>query len=162
MKDRVREAVFNLVGPAIRDKVALDLFAGTGALALEAISRGAISAVMVERHHPTSRLILQNAENLGVGDRVQVFAADTFFWIQHDWHPGIEPLVIFCSPPYDLYVDDESRMRELIEDLTSRAPPGSLLVVESDERFDHETLPARCEWRVRTYSPAIVAVGIIP
>jgi 16S rRNA (guanine966-N2)-methyltransferase len=164
MKDRVREAVFNLVGPAIVGKVALDLFAGTGALALEAISRGAVTALLVERHHPTARLIAKNAESLGVVDQVQVFASDTFFWVQHDWRPGTDPLVIFCSPPYDLYVSEESRMRSLLDDLASRSPPGSLLVVESDERLDQEVLrqlPRVTDWRIRSYPPAVVAVGVI-
>ena len=52
MKDRLREAVFNLIGPDIRGKHAIDLFAGTGALALESLSRGAKSATLIEQHHP--------------------------------------------------------------------------------------------------------------
>src|ERR1041384_3149877 len=63
MKDRVREAVFNLVES---DGVyAIDLFAGTGALGLEAISRGASGALFIERHFPTARLVEQNAQQLG-------------------------------------------------------------------------------------------------
>src|SRR4029453_14397542 len=61
MKDRVREAVFNLLGPGVQGAHALDLFAGTGALGLEAISRGAARATFLERHLPTCRLIEQNA-----------------------------------------------------------------------------------------------------
>ena len=53
MKDRVREAVFNLLGPAVVGSHAIDLFAGTGALGLEAISRGAVRATFLERHLPT-------------------------------------------------------------------------------------------------------------
>src|SRR6185369_13778531 len=55
MKDRVREAVFNLLGPGVKGSHAIDLFAGTGALGLEAISRGAAQATLIERHLPTSR-----------------------------------------------------------------------------------------------------------
>ena len=50
MKDRVREAVFNLVGDAVKSTTAIDLFAGTGAIALEAVSRGANFAVAIEKH----------------------------------------------------------------------------------------------------------------
>src|SRR5437868_14777408 len=57
MKDRVREAVFNLLGPQIAGSHAIDLFAGTGALGLEAISRGASKATFIERHLPTAKLI---------------------------------------------------------------------------------------------------------
>ena len=66
MKERVREAVFNLVGPAVKGKQAVDLFAGTGALGLEAISRGAARAIFIERHYPTLQLIRRNVQSLGV------------------------------------------------------------------------------------------------
>lgn len=159
MKDRVREAVFNLLGPAVRGKVALDLFAGTGALGLEAISRGADSAVFIERHVPSARLIETNARNLGIAEKVQVFASDTFFWLEHDWHPGLQPLVVFCSPPYDLYISEFARMNGLLDDIVRRAPLASLLVVEADHRFDMGSLPATPRWRIREYPPALVAVG---
>jgi 16S rRNA (guanine966-N2)-methyltransferase len=159
MKDRVREAVFNLIGPAIKGKIAIDLFAGTGALGLEAISRGAESAVFIERHVPSARLIETNAQNLGIPEKAGVFAVDSFFWLRHDWRPGTEPLVVFCSPPYDFYVSEIERMWEMLEDLAKRAPPTSILVVEADERFDMNTLPARAQWRIREYYPAVVAVG---
>ena len=55
MKDRVREALFNLLGNAVEGKIAIDLFAGTGALGLEALSRGASRAVFIERHRPTAQ-----------------------------------------------------------------------------------------------------------
>jgi len=66
MKDRVREALFNLLSNAVKGKVAIDLFAGTGALALEALSRGASRAVFIERHRPTAQAILRNSATLGV------------------------------------------------------------------------------------------------
>ena len=58
MKDRVREAVFNLVGPTVVGSYAIDLFAGTGVLGIEAVSRGAASATLIERHFPTARAIV--------------------------------------------------------------------------------------------------------
>src|SRR4029077_10034324 len=66
MKDRVREALFNLLGRAVAGKTVIDLFAGTGALALEALSRGASRAVVIEMHRPTARLIVQNAASLAI------------------------------------------------------------------------------------------------
>ncbi len=64
MKDRVREALFNLVGPSVIDAHAIDLFAGTGALGLEALSRGAARATFVERHYPTAATIKENIATL--------------------------------------------------------------------------------------------------
>src|SRR6478735_6302833 len=57
MKDRVREAVFNLLGYSVEGTHVIDLFAGTGAMAIEAISRGATKAICIERHYPTAKLI---------------------------------------------------------------------------------------------------------
>ena len=77
MKDRVREATFNLIGPVDATTLAIDLFAGTGALALEALSRGARDAILIERHFPTAKLIRQNAETLGVQDHCRIVTSDT-------------------------------------------------------------------------------------
>src|SRR5262245_27839595 len=66
MKDRVREALFNRLSTSVRNKHAIDLFAGTGALGLEAMSRGASGATLVDRHFPTAELIRQNAASLGI------------------------------------------------------------------------------------------------
>src|SRR5437660_9716076 len=105
MKDRVREAVFNLLGPQVAGSHAIDLFAGTGALGLEAISRGAAKVTFIERHLPTAKLIEQNAGALGVADRVQVIFGDAFGWTTAYQPAPAPPLTIFCSPPYDFYVD---------------------------------------------------------
>jgi len=80
MKDRVREAVFNLLGESVRGTLAIDLFAGTGALGLEAISRGADRAIFIERHWPTAKLIEENAAAIGIRDRVEVVFGDAFTW----------------------------------------------------------------------------------
>jgi len=159
MKERVREAVFNLVGPAVEGMYAVDLFAGTGALGLEAISRGAARATFVERHFPTARLIRDNARLVGVDEsQIDVHGADTFIWVRRLPDLGRQPWLFLCSPPYDLYQSRPDDMLRLIEDLLSRMPPGSLFVVEADARFDFTSLPRANEWDVRSYLPAVVAV----
>ena len=80
MKDRVREAVFNLVGPSIAGKHAIDLFAGTGALGLEALSRGASRATFIERHLPTAKVLEGNIRALGLSEVSTLARSDTFFW----------------------------------------------------------------------------------
>src|SRR6478672_723645 len=72
MKDRVREAVFNLLGYSVNGAHVIDPFAGTGAMAIEAISRGAAQATCIERHYPTSKLIERGARDLGIADRFTV------------------------------------------------------------------------------------------
>jgi 16S rRNA (guanine(966)-N(2))-methyltransferase RsmD len=159
MKDRVREAVFNLLGPAVAGSHAIDLFAGTGALGLEAISRGAARATFIERHLPTAKLIEQNIASLGVGDRTEVIFGDAFAWSAAYRPPaGSPPLVVFCSPPYDFYVDRQQEMLDLIAGWVKSAPTGSQIVVEADERFDFWLLEQPDAWDVRRYPPAIVGV----
>ncbi len=156
MKDRVREAVFNLVGPAIQGSHAIDLFAGTGALAFESISRGATQATAIERHFPTANLIRENARHLNVADRTHVFAGDTFFWARRMPKLGSEPLVVFCCPPYALYQTQPDDMLHLITSMMATLPSGGYLIVEADANFDFATLPQAEAWDVRSYPPAFV------
>lgn len=158
MKDRLREAIFNLLGPAIRGKHALDLFAGTGALALEAVSRGADRATLIEQHHPTANIIRQNVTALGMEQQAEVIAANVFIWFRRGLAPTDRPWAVFCSPPYDFYVSRADEMRELIGGLVELAPAESLFAVEADERFDFQTLPDPSAWDVRRYPPAVVGI----
>ena len=181
MKDRVREAVFNLLGPGVKGSHAIDLFAGTGALGLEAISRGAVRATLIERHLPTTRLIEQNAAALGVRGQVEVVFGDAFTWVRR-WLAGggresiadttnhldqrqpqltpdpRQPWTIFCSPPYDFYAARQADMLAMLGRLVESGPPGSLFAVEADERFDFRQLPQAGQWDLRTYLPAVVGI----
>lgn len=163
MKDRVREAVFNLLGTAVKSTIAVDVFAGTGAMALEAISRGANSAIAVEKNFPMARVIGQNSNALGIADRVRVHAGDAFVWAASlseqaiaSW--GSSAWTIFCCPPYALYVDRNNDMLQLVERMLELAPTGSTIVVEADQRFDFATLPLPEDWDVRNYPPAFVGL----
>ncbi|MFT5301873.1 MAG: 16S rRNA (guanine966-N2)-methyltransferase [Mariniblastus sp.] len=162
MKDNIREALFNLVGGWVKGKVVIDLFAGTGAMGLEALSRGAIKCLFIERHFPTIRLIKENVLSLDSELPVEINSSDTFFWVRKflkspELRPP-EPWVVFCCPPYAFYVDRQDEVLKLIGDLVEVAPQGSIFVVESDSRFDTALLPNPDKWVVRKYSPALVAV----
>jgi 16S rRNA (guanine966-N2)-methyltransferase len=180
MKHRVRESIFNLVSQGSEGRHAIDLFAGTGALGLEALSRGAVHATFIERHVPTARVIEENIKALGLEDQSTLLTTSAFLWAKRELknaeggmrkaegtgagaddsafsiqHSAI-PWLVFCSPPYAFYVDRQEEMLELIKGVMDHAPPDSLFVVEADERFDFELLPG--EWDVRTYAPAVVGV----
>lgn len=174
MKDRVREAVFNLLADDVKGRQVIDLFAGTGVLGFEAISRGATRALLLERHFPTAKAIQRHAESLGIGDRVTVEAGDTFIWIRRlvdgllagpDGHKLDRltelqqlPWVVFCCPPYSLYESRRGDLLQLIERLLAAAPADSRFVVESDERFDPAELPAAEHWQSRIYPPATISM----
>ena len=158
MKDRVREAVFNLVGPAVKGTHAIDLFAGTGALGLEAISRGAARATFTEQHFPSARLIEQNALALGVADRCEVVPGDAFAWVQRREELSSGPWVVFCSPPFAFYIERGEAMVAMLGELATRAPEGSTLVAEADGRFDFSTLIEPDRWDIRSYPPAVIGI----
>ena len=162
MKDRVREAVFNLLGTMPKGKLALDLFAGTGALGLEAMSRGAKHAIFIEQHFPTARVIRQNAALLAVAERCAVESGNVFLWAPHATISSELPWLVFCSPPYSFYVDRQADVLSLIGGLLERAPASSVIVVEADSKFDMNLLPQSIAWDVRPYPPAIVAIGRKP
>ncbi len=162
MKDNTREAVFNLVGGWVKDKVVFDLFAGTGAMGLEAMSRGSIKSFFIERHIPTVRIIHENVQALDPLLDVEIESSDTFFWVrqflkQPDKWPE-QPWVVFCCPPYALFVERQDELLEMIGQLVEVAPDESIFIVESDTRFDAKTLPEADQWSVRKYSPALVSV----
>ena len=162
MKDRVREAVFNLVGPAVKGTHAIDLFAGTGALGFEALSRGASRATFLEQHFPTARLIEQNARQLGVKDQCRVVPGDVFAWGRRgpalDEDPARPPWLAFCSPPFVFYAERKADMLELLAVVLKSAPPGSICVIEADTKFDFASLPDPAAWQVRHYPPAVVGI----
>lgn len=102
--DRLRETLFNVLGPGVAGSRFLDLFAGTGAIGIEALSRGAAEAVFVENHAPAAALIRRNLESLGIRSGATVLALDV--------HRALEKLpsrqkrevagfdFIFLDPPY--------------------------------------------------------------
>lgn len=164
MKDRTREAIFNLLSTDVAGTRAVDLFAGTGALGIEALSRGAVQALFLEKHFPTADAIRRSLETLGVADRGRVAAGDTFLHLRRLRREGATlfdaegPWLVFCSPPYDFYTERSSDMTALFEDLFAMAPSRSLIVVEADQRFDFASLPYADEWQMRPYAPAVVGI----
>ncbi len=158
MKDRTREAVFNLIGPSVKGKHAIDLFAGTGALGIEALSRGAARATFIEQHFPTASIIRQNAAELGVTAQAQVQPASAFIWAQEAGLDTESPWLVFCSPPYAFFAERREAMLALIGTLLARSPAESIFVVEADRRFDINQLPDAGRWDVREYPPAVVAI----
>lgn len=157
MKDRVRETLFDLLGPSVRGTLAIDLFAGSGALGFEAISRGADRAVVVERHFPTAAALRRTAEALGVVDRVEVRPGDAFAWARRlPALPAAARWLVFVSPPWAMFHDRAAEIVALVEAFVRSAPPGSTVVVEADAAFDPATLPDPGSWRSRAVPPAVL------
>lgn len=171
MKHRTREAIFNLISTECAGRHAIDLFAGTGALGLEALSRGATSATFIEKHVPSARVIQVNIRTLGVEDRAKLLVTSAFLWGKRDlaaeWNTlsGGQPWLVFCSPPYAFFHERRPEMIDLICRLQLHAPRESILVVEAGEQFDFRLLrdapgesDVEVSWDIRHYSPAVVGL----
>jgi len=99
--ERVREAVFSSVGPALHGVSVLDLYAGTGAMGIEALSRGAARAVLVEHDRREVEVIRRNLAHTGFADAGRIAAGDVARFL--DRPPPVEaPFgLVCCDPPYD-------------------------------------------------------------
>ena len=98
--DRVRESLFNVLGQSCDGLAVLDLYSGTGALALEALSRGAKRAVLVDSGREAQQLGAQNAQALGFGDQIELLPISAEKAIAGLHGRGVRFELIFADPPY--------------------------------------------------------------
>ena len=148
--DRVREALFSALGARLDLDGArvLDLFAGSGVLGLEAISRGASRVTFVEQHGPTVRLARANAVALGVEAQAQFVRADVWAFVRRP----LEPVdLILADPPYRL-----AALADLPDALRPRLAPGGVLALEHDARHTFEAAPGFRQSRV--YGSTVVSL----
>jgi len=101
MPDRVKESLFGLLGEAVVDSVFVDVFAGTGSVGLEALSRGATRCVFIERDRRVVDVLSENIAMLGCGDRAEIVTADALGSVLMGRLPDDLDLV-FLDPPYAL------------------------------------------------------------
>jgi 16S rRNA (guanine966-N2)-methyltransferase len=146
--DRLRETLFNVLGPAVVGARFVDVFAGTGAVGIEALSRGAAEVVFIENHPPAVALIRKNLESLGAtvfqntktgeGAGAAVFGADAL--------RGLEMLAakrkadraafdfVFLDPPYAA-AEEYERVLQVLGSASFLAP-GSVVIAEHHKKFD--------------------------
>lgn len=160
--DRVRQALFNILGNAVPDRPFFDVFAGTGSVGLEAVSRGAGRVVFVERDQRVARQIEENLSSFEVStDQASVLRADAYRWAER-WDAPAEPVNVFVGPPY---ADLENRLDSLIQligDVQAKAAPGSVLVLQTEMTFPAEKLPGVEPWDVRRYGRNQLLIWVKP
>jgi 16S rRNA (guanine966-N2)-methyltransferase len=145
--ERVREALFSILGDMSGLRV-LDLFAGTGALAIEALSRGASEATLVDRD---ARLARSNVEELGLADRATVVRSDVPRWLSR-CEPESADLVL-CDPPYGLNERTSRRLEPLIR--RTLAAGGRAVIESRKEDGTQLGLPVVVE---RAYGDTLIRV----
>jgi 16S rRNA (guanine966-N2)-methyltransferase len=146
----VREALFSILGNAVPDRAFYDIFAGTGVVGLEAISRGATSARLIEKDPRQVTDIQKYADQFGVGDKVQVLKADAYRWAER-WLPPKDPVNLFLSPPFPDLSEKADEFLALVGLLLEKAPNASVLTIQAEEGFPLASLPQPLAWDVRKY-----------
>jgi 16S rRNA (guanine966-N2)-methyltransferase len=132
--DRVRENVFNLVAPWVPDANVLDLYAGSGAMGMEALSRGASHATLVESDVQACRTINENLDRLQLSGAT-VLCQDVPRFLAADTHTYD---LVFCDPPYENY---ERIAPDLARHLPRLLAADGLLVLETSSRAPEPDLP---------------------
>ena len=121
--DRLRETLFDVLAPRITGVTFLDAFAGTGAVGIEALSRGAVRAIFVERNRAAVRVIQENLVALGLLERASVITGPAATVL-----PRVSADIVFLDPPYDLEQEYAAAMKALA------ARPPALVVVQHSAR----------------------------
>jgi 16S rRNA (guanine(966)-N(2))-methyltransferase RsmD len=140
--DRLKETLFDILGPAVSGTVFLDVFAGTGAVGLEALSRGAREVVFIESSGEAADLIRRNLELCGVAAAYRIIQRDVFAALRALGRQGFRADTVFLDPPYEWQVYPDLLDNVFRADLAGRE---SRVIVEhhckadlpeNDERFE--------------------------
>lgn len=125
MSERLRGALFNILGD-ITDRTVLDPFAGSGALALEALSRGALSALLIERDKRAQKVIQENIAALGVAEKAKLVKANCRMWSERNSSQSFD--LILVDPPY------HDGQLSTVSLLTRHLKPNGLMVLSYSGR----------------------------
>jgi 16S rRNA (guanine966-N2)-methyltransferase len=143
---QVVEAIFNIVGPRVIGAAVLDLFAGSGALGIEALSRGAATATFVERSQGSASILRRNLDELDYASRAEVVRADAVRWAGAHADRVAAASLVLLDPPY---ADDSARLA--LRELDRSVAPGATVVAEVGTRTRLPELSRLRELRVRRY-----------
>ncbi len=136
---RMRQTLFNICQTLVEEATFLDLFAGSGAMGLEAISRGASHATFVDDSRESIRCIKENIESMNLKDKTSVIPADVFVALEKLEKSGKQFDIIFADPPYE---HSEALGFKIIEalDKSKILKPGSWVFLEESAKV---TLPTK-------------------
>jgi len=151
--DRVRESIFNILGQYFDGGRVLDLYAGSGAMGLETISRGAAQAVLVEEDRTAAALCAKNAAALGWGERVEVIRGDVLQTLRGLAARQERFDLIFADPPYQT---GPGRALELLGTLEILAPGGRVVAEHHFRSPPDESYPGLLRTDLRKFGePAV-------
>jgi 16S rRNA (guanine966-N2)-methyltransferase len=155
----VREALFSILGNAVPDRPFYDVFAGTGVVGLEALSRGATGAEFIERDFRLAQDIDRHLAAFDYADQGRVRRADAYRWAEH-WDAPPEPVNVFVSPPFPDLDRRAEDLRALIGALQRKVSPGSVVVVQSEKGSALDPLPQAEQWEERRYGRNVLWIWV--
>ena len=126
--DQMRETLFDVLGPAIGGARFLDLYAGSGAVGLEALSRGAGQVVVVEKHRPAVEVIERNLQNVGASSEVRVMTCQAATGVERLAGEGVQFEYVFIDPPYAEIGEYHRALRQLGR--SGLLSPSSVVIAE--------------------------------
>ena len=150
--DMVKQAIFNMVGPDIEGSTVLDLFAGSGALGIEALSRGAAVVTFVDQHPRGLAILRQNLDALGFKERAHLVRSDVVRWLEASPDAIRAADFVFLDPPYDDVILDRS-LHAIDREVT-----GATVFVEHSRRQQPPSLDCLHVDRERRYGDTVVTV----
>jgi len=130
--DRLRETLFDILGPTVEGSVFVDVYAGTGAVGIEAISRGARQVIFIENHAAAVKLIRNNLSSLRIASKADILAMDALRGLELLSSLRVHAQFFFLDPPYA-----EEEEYERVLDFLDRSPmltPGGRVIVEHPKR----------------------------
>jgi 16S rRNA (guanine(966)-N(2))-methyltransferase RsmD len=155
----VREALFSILGNAVPDRPFYDVFAGTGANGLEAISRGASFTYFIERDGRLAQDIDANLRAFGVAGQAQVIRTDVYRWAGQ-WRPPSEPVNVFISPPFADFQRRGDDLATMVANLQQKVAEGSVVVVQSEKQTGHDNPPEFADWEERRYGRNVLLIWV--
>lgn len=128
--DRLRETLFNVLAPRIQSSSFLDLYAGSGAVGIEALSRGAASSTFVERAAPALKVLRANLENLQITENFRIHAESVRAFLSGPRSQAVEYDIAFLDPPYDAVAEYETILNLFGGAAAAFLAPGAVVIAE--------------------------------
>src|SRR5262249_55209780 len=132
------------------DRPFVDVFAGTGIVGMEALSRGASSALFVERDFRLIGELEGHLKKFGLTDRASIARADVYRWAER-WPAPPEPATVFLSPPFRDFDERLADFLHLVAQLQTRVADGSVVVIQAERDAELQSLIAGGAWDHRSY-----------
>jgi 16S rRNA (guanine(966)-N(2))-methyltransferase RsmD len=159
IRDSVKEALFNIIGDSIERASFLDMFAGTGSVGIEALSRGAEACVFLDTSSSAIRTIVHNLDSTGLKDQAQIHRIDAFRYIQAP--PSIRFDFVYIAPPQ--YLGIWIKALEALDEFVDWLNPDAVLVAQMDPKeYEPISLKHLIEFDKRRYGSTLLVFFELP